>query len=210
MKRLLITIIIIKLFLISACTHRNQEDLKSDIELEKKFEQLTSRALIDTTSVKFRLDTLTRFSWDTLIIRTPYYPIENLIEEHKIDASEINISKIHNNDNSNLLLFVENGKIINYLNLPRDKGDFSNIGDKNLILTRENCIFELIKTEQKFVSGQRIVRIKPLTSETEDIQKQQVNKKNALQSSRRLRPKLSGVRLSHHRTYGSRIRRFVN
>ena len=31
-----------------------------------------------------------------------------------------------------------------------------------------------------------------------------------MESSRRLRPKVAGVRLSHHRTYGPRIRRFVN
>ena len=133
--------------------------LKSDISLESKFEQLTNEVRARNTTINFRLDSLTSFSWDTVIILTPYSQIKQLENKLNIDLTEIKKTQIVSNDGSNVLAFIKNGQLINYVDLPRNKGDFDNMTDSVNVITKENCSFSLIQTNNIFVSGQTIVKV---------------------------------------------------
>lgn len=135
-----------------------ESKLESDKVLESKFEILTQNARKTNTTIIFRLDTLTNFSWDTAVILTPYFNIGRLENNIKVDLTEIKNTKISNDEVSNVIAFIRNGKLINFIDLPRGKGDFSS--DTSTIYTQNNCIFELIATDHKFQSGQSIVTIK--------------------------------------------------
>lgn len=151
--------LVLTMALLTAC---DSSKLKSDIALEKKFEQLTKRALLDTTAIHFRLDTLTNFSWDTLIVFPPYSQVADIEEKTSIDLSEIEATNIESIDSFNVLAFIKGGQLINYVELPRDKGDFPQVTDTINIFAKEHCIFESKQTDREFVSGQKIVVIKPV------------------------------------------------
>lgn len=155
-------LLILTLVILSSCnTHEKTTTLKSDTTIENKFEQLTHLVLTDTATIVFRLDTLTNFSWDTVAILTPYSPIDKLESEIKIDLTEIKNTKITSDEVSNVLAFIKGGQLINYVDLSRDKGDFSEIPDSNKVFTKDNCVFELVWSDNKFASGQTIIKVKP-------------------------------------------------
>jgi len=102
---------------------------------------------------------MTKFSWDTAIILRPYSQINKLETELKIDLNEIGKTGIESDDAVNVLAFIEHGKLINYVELPRNKGDFSSIEDSSIIVTKNKCTFEMTKSNQKSVSGQILIQI---------------------------------------------------
>lgn len=138
----------------------SSDEIYVDHELENRLEQLTEIGRYDTVRIMFRLDTLTDYSWDTLIIVTPYYPIEEIEQQTKVDLAAIKNTGIENDEASNVLAFVKNGQLISYVDLPRPKGDFASNSDSLIIVTPENSTFVLERTEKYFVSGQAVVKIK--------------------------------------------------
>lgn len=162
MKQLLLLFILPILLSLNACrTSAKKVELKSDTLLESKFAILTNKVLTDSATLNFRLDTLTNFSWDSVFILTPYYPIENMEKNMKIDLADLKKTRIVSDEVSNVLAFIKDGELINFVDLPRDKGDFRNI-PSNIIFTKDNCIFELKMTNFKNGSGQQIVEAKPI------------------------------------------------
>lgn len=155
--------LILTVTVLIACNSLDKKNaLQPDVSLENKFEQLTNKARSDTEAIIFRLDTLTSFSWDSVIIITPYSQIDKLEEKTKINLAEVKNTKIVADEVSNVLAFVKRGQVIKYVDLPRAKGDFANISDNNGVFTKGNCLFELVQTENKFASGQTIVIVKPI------------------------------------------------
>ena len=117
----MIRLFIVLVAALSACNLTDKSaKLKSDAALEGKFEQLTTLAINGTVGIKFRLDTLTSFSWDTLIVVTPYSPINRLENELKIDLTEIKGTRIVSDEVSNVLAFIKDGQLVNYVDLPRE------------------------------------------------------------------------------------------
>jgi hypothetical protein len=135
--------------------------LTSDLSLENKFELLANKMRSDTTEITFQLDKMTTFSRDTAIIITPYYQVDKLESELKFNLTEIRNTGIESNDGINVLAFIQHGILINYVVLPRSKGDFSDINDSNRISTKNKCSFKMIKSNQKLSSGQINIQIIP-------------------------------------------------
>ena len=157
------TSIILIFLIISICTACDLSDkkvrLKSDILLESKFEQLTNVVRAKNTTLNFHLDSLTNFSWDTVIILTPYYQIKQLENKLNIDLTEIKKTQIVVDEVSNVLAFIKNGQLINYVDLPRNKGDFVNVTGSVNVISKKNCRFSLVQSNIKFESGQTIVKV---------------------------------------------------
>lgn len=136
----------------------NQTELISDSLLESKFAQLTKRAIADST-ITFRLDSLTNFLWDTLIIIQPYYPIDTLEKRAHTNLPVVGNHPALLNDGENILAFIKDGQLTNYVRVPRDKGDFCSI-DGNVIFSIDSCVFEFVRTPNRFTTGQSIVEAK--------------------------------------------------
>ncbi|MBL0330582.1 MAG: hypothetical protein IPP64_14460 [Bacteroidetes bacterium] len=128
--------------------------MTSDSLLESKFDQLTKQAIRDS-SVTFRVDTLTNFEWDTLIIIPTYWSIERLELETQINLTAAKKAGQYRED-LNILAFTKNRQLIKCIELPRTKGDFATL--KSVMFSRENCVFEFVRTTNKFLAtGQPVV-----------------------------------------------------
>jgi hypothetical protein len=155
-RQLLILNIFIALTACSNSITDKQTKLNTGVFLENKFEQLTKRALVDSI-ITFQLDTLTNFTWDTLVVIQPYYPIDILEKMTHVNLKAVGETAIMD-DGVNVLAFIKNGQLINYLRLPRDKGDFCSI-HRNIVFSKNNCIFEFVRTPNKFSTGQFVVEV---------------------------------------------------
>lgn len=143
----------------------NDEGSLRDSNLENRFAQLVNKArweaLWGTSKIKFRLDTLTNYSWDSVIIMTPYYSIDDIERSTKINLSEIRQTGIEMNDGINVLAFLRDGKLISYIDLSRRNGDFSYSIDSSRIFIKENALFEVTKSNKMTLYGP-LFEIKPI------------------------------------------------
>lgn len=64
----------------------------------------------------------TDFRWDSIYIFTPYSNPNEMKEIRGMNSMDTSIKY---NDTINLLVFVEDLKVIKYVEIPRNKGDFS-------------------------------------------------------------------------------------
>lgn len=58
------------------------------------------------------------FEWDRMVIVRPYSDIKKIMKRERIDYIKINTS-IETHDDINLIIFVKNNKIVQYVNLER-------------------------------------------------------------------------------------------
>jgi hypothetical protein len=155
-------IIIVFLCLLSFFCSCNDFNLfsKSDKNIENKFDDLVSLALNDTNNIEIRLDTLTNFKWDSVLIITPYTDLNKLGIKTGIDFKELNNSALNVNEMSNVLAFISNNELIRFCELPNDKGYFDHY-ESIKYYTPKNAIFEIVKTNKRFTSGRNIVKVIP-------------------------------------------------
>jgi len=139
-----------------------QGKIKIDFNLEKRLEDLTDKVINDSIKITFQFDTLTTYSWDTLIIITPYCPIVKIEKDNKLDLRALKNTMIISDEVTNVLAFIKKGVLFSYVDLPRDKGDFANTINNYQIFNKNNCIFEMEQTDIKFESGRTLVKVKPI------------------------------------------------
>lgn len=142
-----------------SCPSDKRPELRTDTLLKEKFAILTNNARKISDTISFRLDTLTNFSWDSMFIITPYFSVEYLEKWTKVDLTIIKNAGIESRDEINVLAFVKNGSLVNYVELPRNNGDFSAITNKNRIVKRDSCLFELVRTHNEFTTGEEAVEV---------------------------------------------------
>jgi len=160
MTRYLYVLTLAILSALFSCKSPNHEiNIQSDTVLEAKFEQMTNKVWSKKSKLIFRLDTLTNYSWDSVIILTPYYPIYKIEQKTKIDFTAVRHTAIVNDEVSNVLAFIKNGQLINYVDLPRNKGDFLRFQDSINIFTKDNCLFEF-EEPSKLSAGMPLLKVK--------------------------------------------------
>ena len=126
-----------------SCGSKDKNQLKSDAQLERRFEQLTSEVHHFGEEMKFRLDTLAKFDWDTIIVLKPYCNIDKVEHETNVDLNAVKKTRIVHDEVSNVLAFISKGKLVNYVDLPRNKSDFSHLKDDEIIISREYATFTI-------------------------------------------------------------------
>lgn len=139
MKKIsLISLIILYLLFSIGCDMqtRQKKDLKSTLvsAIEKK------RGHDEQVIVK--LQSLTTFQWDKFYVFTPYTSIENIYNILGFQWRGAIKSGINHRDDINLLVFVKDKKIVEYLEYPRSHGDFYKIKKANGF-NAEEAIFEV-------------------------------------------------------------------
>lgn len=103
-------------------------DLKSKEKERQKMSSILVRAIqknragiIDKVDVSL----LTSFSWDKLYVFGPYTPpkkIDTILDKYWIGSR---FTEIKSSDRISLLVFTKNGQVVQYLESPRSRGDFS-------------------------------------------------------------------------------------
>jgi len=155
------TYFLILFILLIGCTTNEKSEVLLDNKLEDKFQVLINNASSSTDTIIFKLDTLTNFKWDTLLVFTPYTPINKVQKIININLSLIEETNIEYLDHLNILAFIRNGKLIKYCKLPRDKGDFDSI-DATMFFVPDSSLFKILKTDDYFVSGRNAFKYVPV------------------------------------------------
>ena len=122
---------------------------------------MSEQALIDSTNVTFRLDSLTNFEWDTVLVLTPYTPFKSLEKRTNLNLSELYNTQITVTEGSNVLAFINRNDLINFVELSALYGIFDYY-DSTRYYIPSTAIFEKELTDQKFVGGQNIIKVKSI------------------------------------------------
>lgn len=107
-------------------------ELKLVAEIKQKVENKQS----DPISIK----ALTDFNWDKLFIFNPYTPTSLLESALGKEAYKLKEVEMDSREDINLLVFVNEGQIINFIAFPRLNGDFDKVYRKEGF-TPENSNF---------------------------------------------------------------------
>jgi hypothetical protein len=107
----------------------------------KSFERSAQAAASNTNSTLI-ISAVTGFQWDKLFIFGPYTPIEKIYMQLGYNWTEAKKTHIDSSDTFYVIVFVKDGKVIRYYNLPRTIGDFQGIDIHNMF-TPENAEFEV-------------------------------------------------------------------
>ncbi|MBE7175403.1 MAG: hypothetical protein INR69_03320 [Mucilaginibacter polytrichastri] len=139
------------LFILPLCVSCNE--IKND-------EQLQKRLISSTQSGKDVLDLsrLTDFSWDSMLILTPYYPVEDAAKALNVDLSPIIRAHSTLRDDLNTLVFIDNGKAVHMVSCPRSSSDF--VLDTLRLIPREQAKFSINQNDPPNTYGTRWVEVK--------------------------------------------------
>jgi hypothetical protein len=144
--RFFLTIFILGLTLVSC------SDMPTDKELDLK---LKTKILSGVD--KFYMSELTNFKWDSLLILKPYSVPDRIEDKFDIDLSMVKYTGIDYGDNTNVLLFLYQGEVINMVDFDRYPGDFSK-NDVEMI-PESRAVFGITVTDQKNVNGDHWIEV---------------------------------------------------
>lgn len=115
--------ITISAVLIMHCSTRF--DFEGDSELKQRFIQTVSHVTsgkCNGDSIVFRLDTLTKFEWDKVYF---FYSYHSKITVELAMGIKWTFKEFDMNDYDNLIVFIKNGEVVNYIGFKPNIDDFS-------------------------------------------------------------------------------------
>lgn len=100
----------------------------------------------DKGNARVDIKSATDFTWDKMYVFPPYTTTESIRRTVGEDNSGIYSVNIESRDDINLLVFLEKGKVVRYVALPRRLGDFS-VSDlrKQQGFNPNEVVFEVMK-----------------------------------------------------------------
>ncbi len=140
----LIIFIIICSFILIGCSISQQKQQK---ELENNLISAIEKKRGNDKQVIIKLNSLTNFQWDKFYIFLPYSQVEDINKTLGFVWVGASKSTIDVRDGICLLVFVRDNKVVQYLEYPRNHGDFSEI-DKPEGFTPEETVFEVREVER--------------------------------------------------------------
>ena len=100
---------------------------------------------------------ITDFKWDSLLILRPYSMPDRTEDDLDINLSMIKYTGIDFGDNTNVLVYLYQGEVVNMVDFDRYPGDFSK-NDPELI-SKSKAVFEITITGQKNINGDKWIEI---------------------------------------------------
>jgi hypothetical protein len=94
-----------------------------------------------------KVRSLTNFQWDKMYVFTPYTPIAEINRTLGFEWEDAASTGIDRRDDINLIVFVNNGKVVTLIAHSRIHGEFSVGGQKNGF-TPESASFEIAEVPQ--------------------------------------------------------------
>ena len=104
-------------------------EIEEDIVTKERIGKIAEKVLVDSTAITFSLDSLTSYTWDEVYIITPYTQLDRVTQITRVDLSPIEKTGIESADWKNVIAFISKGKLISYVDLPRNKGVFTYLND---------------------------------------------------------------------------------
>lgn len=111
-----LTVIILSLLLLVACS---QNSVQHNTELEESI----SSIVVDENKSEINIKSLADFDWDKAFLFTPYTTQEGINEQLGVDFKDP--SNMDSRDDIYLLVFLNDGKVVQYAEINRQQSDFS-------------------------------------------------------------------------------------
>ena len=129
MKERLLYLCSILLLTVASCG----QEVEEDIATKERIGKIAEKVLEDSIAIPFSLDSLTSYTWEEAFIITPYTQLDKVNHITRADLSPIVGTGIEHDDRRNVVAFINHGKLISYVDLPRGSGDFSYLQDSVLL-----------------------------------------------------------------------------
>ncbi|KGR85537.1 hypothetical protein [Lysinibacillus odysseyi] len=127
-------IVLFSFLLLSGC---NGSDIKRSTELEKEFHSAIN-TVSDNRDSEVYIKTLANFKWDKAFLINPYTSQEEI--EKQISVTFKDPSNINSRDDIYLLIFLHQGKVIQYAEIDRLKSSLS-LGEKAYLTPSDDVIY---------------------------------------------------------------------
>ncbi|PFG12057.1 hypothetical protein [Bacillus sp. es.036] len=125
-----ISILCLLLLLLVGC---NQNNIQRNKDLENSIHTIVA----DKNQSEIRVKSLTNFEWEEAFLFTPYSTQGSI--EKQLGFNFKDPSNLEMRDDIYLMVFVNGGKVIQYVELDRHTSDFS-IGDKDHLTPKKDVI----------------------------------------------------------------------
>ena len=145
-NRLLYLSVIISL-IVAACGREVEEDIVT----KERIGEIADKVLKDSVAIPFSLDSLTSYTWEEVFIITPYTQLDKVEHITRADLSSIEKTGIEFDDGKNVIAFINNGKLVSYVDLSRGSGDFAYLQDSVLLYPIGATEFRMVKKDGRAV-----------------------------------------------------------
>lgn len=108
-----------------------------DIEHNKGLEKSIYSMVKDRNNREIEVNSITEFKWDKAYLFEPYSPEEHI--EKQLGVEYEDPSNISSRDDIYLLVFLHEGKVVQYAEIYRQKADFT-LGDKEYLSPSEDVL----------------------------------------------------------------------
>jgi hypothetical protein len=125
----------------------DEQEVEEDIATKERIGQIAKKVLEDSIAIPFSLDTLTNYTWEEAFIITPYTQLDKVNHITRADLTQIEETRIEFDDRKNVVAFINNGKLISYVDLPRGSGDFSYLKDSVLLYPFGAAEFRMVNKD---------------------------------------------------------------
>lgn len=158
-------ILILSIILLTNCQdgHNSAHELTSNIDIENAFKSISKNTLEDSTTL-FSLNTITNFAWDSVLIITPYTPIEFLERESNLNLEPLHGSRVTITEGLNVLVFITSGKLVSFAELGALYGTFDYYDSTRYYLP-STANFQMVRTGKEFTNGDEVLAVEPLQTE---------------------------------------------
>jgi hypothetical protein len=131
--------ILISFFLVlgNSCLDKKK---KNDINFLKQFIKKIELIEKSPDDSIINIADMTSFEWEKLYVFKPYTQIKEIHSKLGFIWNDAELTLIHQSDEFNLLVFVKSNKIIHFVNIPRNHGDFYKLRT-NGPFTRDKSFF---------------------------------------------------------------------
>jgi hypothetical protein len=110
---------------------------KSGVEHNKDFEETLYSIVKDPNSREIKVNSLVDFKWDKAYLFEPYSPQESI--EKQLGTEFEDPSNIRSRDDIYLIVFLHEGKVVQYAEINRQEAYFS-IGEKEYLSPSEDVV----------------------------------------------------------------------
>jgi hypothetical protein len=113
--------------LLSFALHACNNSAPKNTLFAQHFKENVDVLLANEKDSVLHIGELTSFEWDSLYIFRPYTPLNEINEKMGFKWTDSRATQINQSDDFNLLLFIKNNQVVNFVELPRNYGDFSRL-----------------------------------------------------------------------------------